>query len=61
MLLPDVIVGRSCRLRRCIVDRACQIPDDMIIGEDAELDRQRFHLTEEGIVLVTRDMLAKLS
>lgn len=61
VLLPDVIVGRSCRLRRCIVDRACQIPDDMIIGEDAELDRQRFHLTEEGIVLVTRDMLAKLS
>ncbi|OIV46671.1 glucose-1-phosphate adenylyltransferase [Sodalis sp. TME1] len=61
VLLPDVIVGRSCRLRRCIVDRACQIPDDMIIGEEADLDRQRFHLTEEGIVLVTRDTLAKLS
>ncbi|AHF75457.1 Glucose-1-phosphate adenylyltransferase [Sodalis praecaptivus] len=61
VLLPDVIVGRSCRLRRCIIDRACQIPDDMIIGEEADLDRQRFHLTEEGVVLVTRETLAKLS
>lgn len=61
VLLPDVIVGRSYRLRRCIIDRACQIPDDMIIGEEADLDCQRFHLTEEGIVLVTRDTLAKLS
>ncbi|WP_323098201.1 GlgC family sugar phosphate nucleotidyltransferase, partial [Serratia marcescens] len=23
VLLPDVNIGRSCRLRRCIIDRAC--------------------------------------
>jgi glucose-1-phosphate adenylyltransferase len=60
VLLPDVNVGRSCRLRRCIIDRACQIPEGMVIGENADEDSQRFYRSEEGIVLVTREMLAKL-
>lgn len=60
VLLPDVWVGRSCRLRHCIIDRACVIPEGMVIGEDAQQDASRFYLSEEGIVLVTRDMLRKL-
>lgn len=60
VLLPDVLVGRSCRLRRCVIDRACVIPDGMVIGEHAEEDASRFYRSEEGIVLVTRDMLRKL-
>ncbi len=60
ILLPDVVIGRSCRLRHCIIDRACQIPDGMVIGEDAEEDSRRFYRTETGIVLVTRRMLEKL-
>ncbi|PWC16500.1 glucose-1-phosphate adenylyltransferase [Brenneria roseae subsp. roseae] len=60
VLLPDVTVGRSCRLRRCIIDRACQLPEGTIIGENAEEDSRRFYRSEEGIVLVTRTMLEKL-
>ncbi|CNE25178.1 glucose-1-phosphate adenylyltransferase [Yersinia nurmii] len=60
VLLPDVNVGRSCRLRRCIIDRACQIPEGMVIGENAEEDSARFYRSEGGIVLVTREMLAQL-
>ncbi len=60
ILLPDVVVGRSCRLNHCIIDRACQLPEGMVIGEDAEEDSRRFHRTESGIVLVTRRMLEKL-
>lgn len=60
VLLPDVEVGRSCRLRRCIVDRSCKVPDGTIIGENEEDDAKRFHRTEEGIVLVTKAMLSKL-
>ncbi|ANE75161.1 glucose-1-phosphate adenylyltransferase [Dickeya solani] len=60
VLLPDVNVGRSCRLHRCIVDRACEIPEGMVIGENAEDDSRRFYRSEEGIVLVTRAMLARL-
>lgn len=48
------------RLRRCIIDRACVIPEGMVIGENAEEDARRFYRSEEGIVLVTREMLRKL-
>ncbi|SQC99240.1 glycogen synthase [Escherichia coli] len=44
MLLPEVWVGRSCRLRRCIIDRACVIPEGMVIGENAEEDARRFYV-----------------
>jgi glucose-1-phosphate adenylyltransferase len=60
VLLPGVEVGRHARVRRCVVDRDCFIPDGMVIGEDAEEDAQRFLRTESGITLVTRDMLRKL-
>lgn len=60
VLLPDVYVGRSCRLRRCVIDRACRIPEGTVIGENADEDSRRFYRSEEGIVLVTREMLSKL-
>ncbi len=59
MLLPNVQIGRGARLTRTVIDRGCQIPDGMVIGEDAELDAQRFHRSANGICLVTRDMLDK--
>jgi glucose-1-phosphate adenylyltransferase len=61
VLLPGVTVGRHARLNRVVLDRGCSIPDGMVIGEDAEEDARRFYRTESGIVLVTRDMLAKLT
>jgi len=61
VLLPDVVVGRSCRLRRCVIDRACEIPEGMVIGENPDEDSRRFYRSEEGIVLVTRAMLARLA
>ncbi|HCU17227.1 glucose-1-phosphate adenylyltransferase [Hafnia paralvei ATCC 29927] len=60
ILLPDVNIGRSCRLRRCIIDRACVLPEGMVIGENVEEDSKRFYRSEGGIVLVTREMLARL-
>jgi glucose-1-phosphate adenylyltransferase len=61
VLLPSVTVGRGARLTRVVVDRGCQIPDGMVIGENPEEDALRFHRTESGIVLVTRDMLTRLT
>lgn len=60
VLLPDVQVGRSCRIRRCIIDRGCVIPEGMIIGENAQDDAKRFYRSAEGIVLVTKEMLKAL-
>ncbi|HAU5617171.1 TPA: glucose-1-phosphate adenylyltransferase [Morganella morganii] len=60
VLLPDVYIGRSCRLRRCVIDRACHLPEGLVIGENAEEDERRFYRSASGIVLVTREMLDKL-
>jgi glucose-1-phosphate adenylyltransferase len=59
VLLPDVQVGRHVRLNRVVVDRGCEIPDGMVIGEDAALDAVRFERSDSGVTLVTRDMLAR--
>jgi glucose-1-phosphate adenylyltransferase len=60
VLLPGVEVGRGSRLTRCVVDRGCDIPDGMVIGEDPVLDAERFMCSENGITLVTWAMLEKL-
>jgi glucose-1-phosphate adenylyltransferase len=60
VLLPGVQIGRGARLTRTVVDRGCSIPDGMVIGEDDALDAERFYRSENGITLVTRDMLNKL-
>jgi len=60
VLLPGVQVGRRARLTRVVVDRGCFIPDDLVIGEDVEQDTKRFYRSENGITLVTREMLDKL-
>ncbi len=58
VLLPNVTVGRGARLTRAVVDRACHVPDGMVIGEDAQVDARRFYRSENGITLVTAAMLA---
>jgi len=60
VVLPDVEIGKGCRLSRVVIDRGCEIPSGMAIGEDGALDGRRFHRTESGVVLVTREMLAAL-
>lgn len=59
VILPKVHIGQNCRINRAIIDKACVIPDGTVIGENPEADRQRFHITEEGIALVTPSMLGQ--
>ncbi|WGY73533.1 glucose-1-phosphate adenylyltransferase [Burkholderia cepacia] len=61
VILPKTDIGLNCRLSRVVIDRGCQIPEGTIIGEDPELDAQRFYRSENGIVLVTRSMLAAMA
>jgi glucose-1-phosphate adenylyltransferase len=61
VLLPEVDVGRHCRLRKVVIDKGCRIPEGMSIGFDAADDARRFFRTEQGVVLVTREMLERLA
>jgi glucose-1-phosphate adenylyltransferase len=61
VVLPNVKVGAGCNISNAIIDEGCEIPDGMQIGIDLAADRKRFSVTDNGIVLVTPDMLSKLS
>ena len=60
VILPQVEVGRRVRLRNVIVDRGVQIPDGLVVGEDPELDAQRFRRTDNGVCLITKRMMDRL-
>jgi glucose-1-phosphate adenylyltransferase len=55
ILFSHVNVGRHCRIRRAIIDRDVHIPEGTVIGFDPESDRQKYHVTDSGITVVTRD------
>ena len=59
VILSNVTIGRSCRLRRAIADKLCEIPEGTVIGEDPDEDARRFYRTESGITLVTPEMLGQ--
>jgi glucose-1-phosphate adenylyltransferase len=54
VLFPQVEVGRNARLRRCIIDKGVRIPDGEVIGEDLRRDRERFTVSDGGVVVVSR-------
>ncbi|MEX8504782.1 glucose-1-phosphate adenylyltransferase [Leptothrix ochracea] len=60
VVLPDVQINRHCRVSKAVIDRGCKLPEGLVIGEDPVLDAQRFHRSENGVVLVTSRMLAAL-
>ena len=59
MILPNVQIGKNCHIHRAIIDEGCVVPDGTTIGTDAEADASRYHVTENGVVLVTREMMEK--
>lgn len=59
VLLPEVVIGRNCRISKAVIDKSCIIPNDTIIGENHADDERRFYVDEHGIVLVTPDMLGQ--
>ncbi len=57
VVLPEVDIGRYCQIRKAIIDRGCIIPPGTVVGENPEEDARRFYRTEQGVVLITREML----
>lgn len=54
VLMEGVDVGRHSRIRRAIIDKGVVIPPRSVIGYDPEQDRQRFTVTESGIVIIPK-------
>lgn len=60
VILPDVTVGKKCRIYHAVIDKGCDIPDGMEIGINNEKDKERFYVSPTGVVLVTPDMLGQV-
>jgi glucose-1-phosphate adenylyltransferase len=60
VVLPNVEIGRNCRIRRAVIDRWCKLAEGSEIGFDHAADRAAgFFVTDSGITLVTPDMLGQ--
>ncbi|MFM2479438.1 glucose-1-phosphate adenylyltransferase [Celerinatantimonas sp. MCCC 1A17872] len=55
ILCDDVEVGPGCRLNRCIIDKNVVIPPGTEIGINKHLDKQRFTISEDGVVVIPKN------
>ncbi len=52
LLLNGVTVGRGATVRRAIIDKNVVIPEGVEIGTDEAADRERYTVTESGLVVI---------
>jgi glucose-1-phosphate adenylyltransferase len=61
VIMPRVEIGRSARLTKVIIDRGTQVPEGLVVGEDPELDARRFRRSDDGVCLITQEMVDQLT
>jgi glucose-1-phosphate adenylyltransferase len=55
VLLDGVEVGRGCVIKRAIIDKGVQVPENTTIGVDHDRDRARgFMVTESGLTVIAK-------
>jgi glucose-1-phosphate adenylyltransferase len=59
VILPNVDIGRGVVLHRAIVDKRCRLPAGLAVGVNRADDEKRFHVTANGITLITPEMLGQ--
>ncbi|PKG39607.1 glucose-1-phosphate adenylyltransferase [Psychromonas sp. Urea-02u-13] len=57
VILPNVSIGRHCKLLNVLVVEDCIIPDGFTIGYDLESDKNYYEISESGVILVTQAMI----
>jgi glucose-1-phosphate adenylyltransferase len=56
VVMENVVIGQHAKIRRAIIDKDVTIPPHTEIGYDRETDRQRFTITESGLVVISKGM-----
>ncbi|RZL04135.1 MAG: glucose-1-phosphate adenylyltransferase, partial [Rubrivivax sp.] len=54
IVMERSVISAGARIKNAIIDQNNHIPPGETIGHDLEKDRQRFHVSERGIVVVPR-------
>ncbi|MFI5128060.1 MAG: glucose-1-phosphate adenylyltransferase, partial [Candidatus Acidiferrales bacterium] len=55
IIYNHVNVGRHSRIRRAIIDRHVKLPEHTEIGYNMDEDRKRYHISDNGVVVVVRE------
>lgn len=53
VIMENVKIGEGSRIRRAIIDKGVVLQPGTTIGHNPNQDRQRFPVTEDGVVVVT--------
>ncbi|AJQ94470.1 glucose-1-phosphate adenylyltransferase [Gynuella sunshinyii] len=54
VIMGNCDIGRGCRIRRAILDKNVSLAPGTVIGEDPVHDRERFHVSAEGVVVIPK-------
>jgi len=52
IIFDNCDIGRRARVRHAILDKNVRVPEDAAIGFDLDRDRQLYHVTDSGIVVI---------
>jgi glucose-1-phosphate adenylyltransferase len=59
VLMPGTRIEAGAVVRRAILDKNVQVPAGAHIGVDTELDKQRYHVSDGGVVVLGKGELAQ--
>jgi len=57
IIMHNCNIGRHSRIRRAIIDKNVVVPEGIEIGFDSEADKERFKVSETGIVVIPKNYI----
>jgi glucose-1-phosphate adenylyltransferase len=59
VIMENIVIGQQSKIRKAIIDKDTMIPPKTEIGYDLEADRNRFMVTDSGIVVINQEMMSR--
>ncbi len=60
VIMPGVRVGKNAVIRRAVIDKYVDVPEGAQIGVDLERDRERFTVSDGGVVVIGKGVQIQL-